>query len=150
MAKENIEEKNLIQPSPDADSDDAEISLIQMIQEQAQEEDADPQRTNITLRKVLGGEILTTDVVRKQIWVIVLVTLFIIAYIAEGYSYKHYMISIDKLNTQLRDAKYRALSVKSDLTEHTRRSKIIDLLTANHDSLLHVADRPAYIVDIPK
>ncbi len=141
MAKEDIETR---------EEQDEEISLMDLLKEQAQEEDVDPRRSNITLRKIIGGEILTAEVVRKQIWVIILVTLFIIIYIAEGYSYKQFMLSIDNLNTQLRDAKYRALSVKSDLTEHTRRSKIIDLLEINHDSLLHVADRPPYIVPIPE
>ncbi len=150
MARKDIDTEEQEVEQETESQDDTELSLVDLIKEQAQEEDADPRRSNITLRKIIGGEILTAEVVRKQIWVVVLVTLFILVYIAEGYSYKQYMLSIDKLNEELRDAKYRALSVKSDLTESTRRSKIIDLLKTNHDSLLHTADHPAYVIEVPE
>lgn len=125
-------------------------SLSDIIREQVAEEDTPLTRNNLSLRKVLGGDILTTEVVRKQIWLLLLITVFLIVYIAEGYSYKQYMIEIDKLNTQLKDAKFKALSAKSDLTEHTRESKIIDMLKINNDSLLQISSQPPYIINVPE
>ncbi len=124
--------------------------MTQIIKEQAKEEDAPISKNNLSLRKIIGGEILTAEIVRKQIWLVLLITLFLVIYIAEGYSYKKYILEIDKLATQLKDAKYKALSVKSDLTEHTRESKIIEMLEMNRDSLLKRSDRPPYIINVPE
>ncbi len=125
-------------------------SLSEIIREQIAEEDTPLTKSNFSLKKVIGGDILTAEIVRKQIWLVLLITLFLIIYIAEGYSYKQYMIEIDKLNTQLKDAKFKALSAKSDLTEHTRESKILDLLKLNKDSLLEISDQPPYIIEVPE
>ncbi len=125
-------------------------SLSDIIREQVAEEDTPLTKNNFSLRKVLGGDILTTEIVRKQIWLLLLITVFLIVYIAEGYSYKQYMIEIDRLNTQLKDAKFKALSAKSDLTEHTRESKIIDMLKINNDSTLHNSGQPPYIINVPE
>ena len=45
---------------------DAPMSLRAIIREQATEDDM-PLTKNITLRKILGGDILSTDIIRKQI-----------------------------------------------------------------------------------
>ncbi len=127
-----------------------DASLWQQMKAQASEDDAVPSRRNLSLRKIIGGEILTTEVVRRQIWLILLITLFLVVFIAQGYSYKKYLVEIDNLNTQLRDAKYKALSAESDLTEYTRESKIIELLKANHDSLLKRSTQPPFVIPVPK
>ncbi len=132
------------------DSDSSTPSLMTLIKEQVTEEDADPRKSNLSLRKIIGGEILTAEIVRKNIWLILLITLFLVIYIAEGYSYKKYIVDIDRLNKELRDAKFKSLSVKSDLTEHTRESKILELLRLNNDSTLHRPDRPPYIIEVPE
>ncbi len=53
---------------------------------------------------------------------------------------------IDKLQTQLKDAKYKALSSSSTLTERYRESRVLELLRQNKDSLLHIAEQPPYII----
>ncbi len=125
-------------------------SLMQIIKEQVSEDDAPVSGNNFSLRKIIGGEFLTATIVRRQIWVVILIALFIVIYIAQDYSYKKYIIEIDRLNTQLKAAKYRALSVQSDLTEHTRESRIIDLLRINGDSLLRRAALPPYVIEVPE
>ncbi len=150
--KDDIDELEAKRKKKGGSKEDEEESpsLMQIIQEQAQEEDTDPRRTNITLRKIIGGEILIAEIVRKQIWVILLITLFLVIYIAQGYSYKKYILEINNLTEELKDAKYRALSVKSDLTEHTRESNIIELLKLHKDSLLQHSDIPRYIIEVPE
>ncbi len=151
MSKETIEDDIQEQkPIDTAQGEDDSPSLIEIIKEQATEEDINPKKSSLSLRKIIGGEILTTNAVRRQIWVVLLITLFLIIYIAEGYSYKRYIVDIDKLTKEIKTAKYSALSKKSDLTEHTRESKIIELLKTNKDSLLKRADHPAYIIEIPE
>ena len=120
---------------------------IQMIKEQAREED--PKLTpTLTLRTILGGDFLTADMVRRQIWLFVLMVIFTIFYVAFRYQCQQDMIAIDKLEKEVLDAKYRALSCSSTLTEKCRESHVLEALKQNKDSLLHVADQPPYIIYI--
>ena len=57
---------------------------------------------------------------------------------------------IDKLEKEVLDAKYKALSCSSTLTEKCRESKVLEALKQNKDSLLHVADQPPYIINVPE
>ena len=122
---------------------------IQMIKEQAKEED--PKLTPaLTLRTILGGDFLTADMVRRQIWLFVLMVVFTVVYVAFRYQCQQDMIAIDKLEKEVLDAKYRALSCSSTLTEKCRESHVLEALKQNKDSLLHIANQPPYIINIPE
>ena len=60
------------------------------------------------------------------------------------------MILIDKMEGQLKDAKYKALSSSSTLTERCRESQVLKVLRESHDSLLRISDQPPYIINIPE
>lgn len=126
------------------------LSLTEIIREQVTEEDTPVSKNNLSLKNIILGDLFVSGFMRKQIWLILLITLFIIIYIAEGYSYRKYVLEIDKLTVQLKDAKYKALSTKSELTERTRESKILEMLKINNDTLLHISDRPPFIIEIPE
>ena len=118
--------------------------------ETANDEEGAPSLTkNVTLGKILGGEMLNTQFLRQQIWVIVLITLFIIVYISNRYKCQQNLIKIDNLQSELEDAKYRALSSSSDLTQQTRESKVLERLHNDKDSTLHIPTQPPYIITIP-
>ncbi len=136
----------------EAVADDAATgqSLSEIIREQVKEEDAPVSKNDLSLRKIIGGDVLMATAVRKQIWLLLLVAFFLIVYIAEGYSYKKYILEIDKLTKTLEDAKYKALSSKSDLTEKTRESKVLDMLRINNDTLLHPSTLPPFIIEVPE
>ena len=120
---------------------------IQKIKDTAKEEDPKLSST-VNLRTILGGDFLTAEMVRSQIWLIVLVVLFTIIYVAFRYQCQQDMIAIDKMEKELLDAKYKALSSSSTLTEKCRQSHVLDALKNNKDSLLHIADQPPYIINI--
>ena len=120
---------------------------IQLIKEKAKEED--PKLTStMTLRTILGGDFLTADMVRRQIWLFVLMVIFTILYVAFRYQCQQDMIAIDKLEKEVLDAKYKALSSSSTHTEKCRESHVLEALKQNKDSLLHIADQPPYIIYI--
>ena len=131
-------------PQPDADE-----KLAEAIRESAREDDPKPSPT-LTLRKILGGDILNAQLVRSQIWLVVLIVLVPIVYVALRYQCQQDMIAIDKLETELKDAKYKALSSSSALTERCRESHILEMLKNNADSLLHPAEQPPYIINVPE
>ncbi|WP_051522992.1 MULTISPECIES: FtsL-like putative cell division protein [unclassified Prevotella] len=122
---------------------------IQKIKEKVKEED--PKLTpSLNLRTILGGDFLTAEMVRKQIWLCVLIVVFTIVYVASRYQCQQDLIAIDKLEKELLDAKYKALSSSSTLTEKCRESHVLDALKQNKDSLLHISDQPPYIINIPE
>lgn len=131
-----------------ADDVDSAPSLRTIIRQQAIEDEL-PLTKNVTLGKILGGEMLNTRFLRQQIWVIVLITLFIIVYISNRYKCQQNLIKIDNLQSELEDAKYRALSSSSDLTQQTRESKVLERLHNDKDSTLHIPTQPPYIITIP-
>lgn len=131
------------------DSAEEGPTLKEVILEQATEGEA-PLSKNFTLKKILGGDILTTATIRKQIWVVLLITLFIIIYISNRYSVQQNLIEIDLLQKELQDARYKALSTSSQLTEQSRESNVLEMLKNNKDSVLKIASQPPYIINVPK
>ena len=101
-------------------------------------------------RTILGGDLLTSEMVRSQIWLFVLIVAFSIVYVAFRYQCQQDMLTIDKMEQQLKDAKFRALSSSSRLTEKCRESHVLEILKQNNDSLLHQADQPPYIIEVPE
>lgn len=136
-------------PKEPAEEDEHEESLKEAIAKQAIEDEA-PLSSSFTLRKILGGDILTAQVIRRQIWLIVLVVFFIIIYISNRYSIQQDMIEIDQLQEELQNAKYKALSSSSQITERSRESNVLKMLQNNKDSVLHIATQPPYIINVPE
>lgn len=118
---------------------------IKKIKETAVEEDPRPSQ-QVNLRTILGGDLLTTELVRSQIWLFVLIVVFSLVYVAFRYQCQQDMIRIDQLEGQLKDAKFKALSSSSSLTEKCRESHVLEILKQNQDSLLHQADQPPYMI----
>ena len=150
-AKRQIkEEEKKHQEEEREKEEEAEVKILKAaIAEQARE-DEQPQSSNFTLRKILGGDILSARLLRNNIWLILVIVAFIIVYISNRYSVQKYLIEIDKLNTELEDAKYRALSSSSQLTEKSRESHILELLKNRKDSVLKMSDRTHYIINVPE
>lgn len=137
------------EPAQEVKSGGEGPTLKDVIREQAIEDEA-PMSKNFTLGKILGGDILTTQTMRRQIWLFLLITFFVVLYISNRYSCQQDLIEIDKLQKELQDAKYKALSTSSQLTEKSRESRVLELLQANNDSLLKIPSQPAYIIQIPE
>ena len=147
MDEDRIQEEEQLQEEPVVDEKLKETIL--KIKERVQEEDPKPSG-QLNLRTILGGDLLTTEVVRSQIWLFVLIVAFSIVYVAFRYQCQQDMIAIDRLEGELRDAKYKALSSSSTLTEKCRESHVLEVLKQNKDSLLHQADQPPYIIQVPE
>lgn len=122
---------------------------LEKIKQTASEEDPNPSG-KLNLRTILGGDLLTTQMVRSQIWLFIMIVAFSLVYVAFRYQCQQDMITIDKLEDKLRDAKFKALSASSTLTAKSRESHVLELLKQNKDSLLHQADQPPYIIEVPE
>lgn len=144
MKEDKIEEE----PKQQEEETAPQPSLQEAIKEQAREDEA-AQSTTFTLRKILGGDFLTAEMLRRQIGVILLIVVFVIIYISNRYSCQQKMLEIDKLNVELQDAKYRSLSSASELTERCRESNVLEMLRNNRDSTLKIPTLPPYIIEVP-
>lgn len=148
--KNNDKQKNNDDTTDDADDKHEEgKSLADVIRERANEVERQP-LGSLTLKSIVGGDILATTAVRKQIGVIMLIVLFMLVYISDRYSCQQSLIQIDKLNEELNDAKAKALSSSSKLTEKSRESRVLEMLQACKDSTLHISSQPPYIINVPE
>lgn len=130
-------------------SESALKETLKRIQETASEEDPRPSQ-QLTLRTILGGDLLTTQTVRSQIWLFLMIVALTIVYVAFRYQCQQDMLTIDRMEEELKDAKFKALSSSSTLTEKCRESHVLEILKQNKDSLLHQADQPPYIIEVPE
>ncbi len=128
---------------------EARQELKRLVEEQAREDER-PLAGDFKLTKILGGEFLTAKIVRQQIWLILLVVGFTIIYISNRYSCDKQRIEIAKLNKELEEAKFKAMSSTSDLTEVSRESNVLEMLRQNKDSVLHIPSQPPYIINVPE
>ena len=142
------EEQSDIQEELKAKEQNA-LDKLKQIKKNVSEDDTVPVGT-LTLRKILGGDILSANLVRRNIWTLVLIVFFTVVYVAFRYQCQQDMIMIDKMERELKDDKYKALSSSSTLTERCRESQVLRVLRENHDSLLHASPQPPYIINIPE
>ena len=125
------------------------LEKLEKIKKSVSEDDVLPVGT-LTLRKILGGDFLSTELVRHNIWMLILIVLFTVVYVAFRYQCQQDLILIEKKKAELKDAKYRALSSSSMLTERCRESQVLKKLRENQDTLLHISTQPPYIINIPE
>ena len=148
MAQEPVGEKSGEDASVDVE-DEKKSSTLDLLRKSVSEEDNAP-AASLTLKTILGGDILYAEMLINQLWTIVLVVLFAVVYVAFRYQCQQDMIAIDKMETVLKDAKYKALSSSSKLTERCRESHVLEILKNNKDSLLKASDQPPYIINVPE
>ena len=146
--QETPQQENLQQEEPQQ-QEAPQASLKEVIAKQAIEEEASGS-SSFTLRKILGGDILTAQIIRRQIWLVILIVFFVIIYISNRYNIQNDIIELDKLQKELQDTKYKALSKSSQITEKSRESNVLDMLKNNKDSVLHIATQPPYIINVPE
>lgn len=135
--------------NPGSDKAEAREELKRIVQEIAREDER-PMSANFTLRKILGGEFLTARLLRQQIGIILLIMGFVIVYIANRYSCDKQRIKISRLNKELEEAKFRAMTTASELTKISRESNVLQMLQNNKDSVLHIPSQPPYIINVPE
>ena len=102
---------------------------------------------DITLRSILGGDILAHDFVRRQAYLLILIVILTICYIDNRYASQRELIEIDRLKKELTDIKYDALTISSELTEKSRQSRIEKYISDKGTPLKTAATPPFLIKD---
>lgn len=100
------------------------------------------QPKKLSLRSILGGDILANDFLRRQVKLIILIMILTVLYIDNRYSAQQDLIEIDKLKKELTDIKYDALTRSSELMEKSRQSKIEEYVASEGSELQTATSRP--------
>ena len=94
---------------------------------------------------VLGGGILKEDFILEHTRMIVLLVVLAFFFIGNRYTCMQKLREIDRLNQRLRDVRFEALSISSELTGHSRQSQI-EALVEEQGIDLEVAKNPSYVI----
>lgn len=121
------------------------IELKKVIADQAREDEREGS-FNQSLKKILVGEMLNSRLLRENIGLMIVVVVFVVISITNRYTVQQNMLERSKLEKELQDTKFRALSASSDLTERTRKSRIIEVL---RDTTLKEPEHPAFLIEVP-
>lgn len=107
----------------------------------------DGERANVSLRTILGGDILAGPWFRRQFWYIVMLIAMSIFYVSNRYYCQREMIVGTRLADTLLDRRYKALTLSSQLKEMTRRSAVEKHL---NDTALKTSMEPLYLLAVDK
>lgn len=132
----------------DADIVKEGIELKQVISDQAREDEREGS-FNQSLKKILVGEMLNSKILRDNVGVMILVVVFVVINITNRYTVQQQLLEQSKLKKELQDTKFRALSASSELTERTRKSRIMEALSTTRDSTLKEPAHPAFLINVP-
>lgn len=97
----------------------------------------------LSLLYVLGGGVLKEDFVVKHTKMLALLVLLIFFFIGNRYSCMQKLKEIDKLQQQLKDVRFEALSISSELTGNSRQSQV-ELLIEEQGLDLEGAKTPPF------
>ncbi|MDD4608975.1 MAG: FtsL-like putative cell division protein [Bacteroidaceae bacterium] len=89
----------------------------------------------MTFSKIILGDALDSEAVRKQAGLIFLMGVLSIFYIGNRYGSQHDQIVIQKLKSELVTKKYDALAKSAQLMQLTRRTNIESLLKKYHSEV---------------
>ncbi|NMB50171.1 MAG: hypothetical protein GX997_06910 [Bacteroidales bacterium] len=92
---------------------------------------------------VFGGSVLTEDFLLKNMRFIVTVLIIIFIFIGHRYTVLQKMAEIEKLERELKDAKYEALTISADLTKASRLTEI-ERLIEEEGLELKISNEPVY------
>lgn len=99
----------------------------------------------ISLWYFLGGSVLKEEFVVKHTRMILLVVCMIFFFIGNRYTCDQKLKEIDRLQQELRDIRFEALSISSELTGNSRQSQI-ELLIEEQGIDLEGAKTPPYVL----
>jgi len=95
---------------------------------------------------VFGGSVLTEDFFLRNMRFILVLVVVVILFISHRYTMLQGMSDVERLQQELKDVKYEALTISSSLTEASRQGEIEKRVEeAGLD--LKVSNEPVYYIE---
>lgn len=114
-----------------------------MEEEKQQRKRGKKKEKRLSLLYILGGGVLKEDFIVRHTRMIVLVVILLFFFIGNRYTCMQKLREIDRLQQKLRDVRFEALSISSELTGNSRQSQI-ELLIEEQGIDLEGAKTPPY------
>lgn len=80
------------------------------------------------IRYIFSGEILSSDVIKRQYKLVILISGLIFMYIYWGYRSQLQLVKIDDLKSELRDEQICHIMISEELMDKTRQSAVAKML----------------------
>lgn len=152
-----MEEKEIIQ---NTDTSDVELEMEEQVDAKDAKEMADQRKAieamnkytdeddmgELSLRSILGGDILQSRFILNQVFFIFSCVIMAIVYTGNRYSSQQDAIVIDSLRNKLREVKYNVLTQSSELMNTSRQSNVERRLKMTKDSVLETPIVPPFLI----
>lgn len=123
-----------------ADTESSTKSAIQQLKDFVDEDEERPFRFNVSIKALVGGDGLSRLIANN--WCFILVTVFFTCcYVTSRYMMEKAVLENNALTDTLLDRRYKALTLNSELLEHTLSSHIESNL---NDSTIHTPTDQAF------
>ena len=119
------------------------IKAIKQFTDQDEDEDS---LGDITFKSILGGDILQSRFMLKQVVFFMFLVLLAILYTGNRYASQQDVLLIDSLKVKLQEERYKVLTIESELLNASRQSEIVQTLKANGDSTLLHSTTPPFAI----
>ena len=157
MGKNDIEKDNLPQEKAVQEEMSQTDDLSELRQEEAEHEEAvealkkfteedGEDMGELTLKSVLGGDILASKFFLKQVIFVTFCVALMLLYTANRYASQQDAILIDSLRGALLNVKYNVMTQSSELMNLTRQSNVEKRLKTTKDSVLQNPVTPPYLI----
>lgn len=107
------------------------------------QENKNKKKKHFSFLYILGGGVLTEDFILRHTRMIVLIVILIFFFIGNRYTCLQKLREIDKLQKELKDVRFEALSISSELTGNSRQSQV-EMLIEEQGIELEAAKAPPY------
>ena len=138
-------EEELKEQEEEAKEKADEQEAIEVLKKYTDEEDEDDMG-ELSLRAVLGGDILQSRFILKQVMFIMFCVVLTLFYTGNRYASQQDAITIDSLRTKLQEVKYNVLTQSSELMNISRQSNVERRLRETKDSVLETPITPPYLI----
>ncbi len=95
-----------------------------------------------SIKDILGGDVLTSDFVRRQYPLLIMVAVLLFGYVGNRYHCEIQMKEEIRLRKELRDLKYESLGISAELMQISRRSNVLRMVEERGLGLEESADLP--------
>lgn len=102
---------------------------------------------DINFKSILGGDILQSRFMIKQIAFFIFLAFLLIIYTGNRYASQQDALLIDSLKVRLLEENYKVLTIESDLLNASRQSEIVKRLKENGDSTLLNSTTPPFAIN---
>ncbi len=102
-------------------------------------------RDELFKNEILGGDFLTKDVFIRQWKLVLLIVGLFFFYISNRYTCLQKLSNINKLKTELADAKYESLTRSSELMTRTKQSQVRKMINERGVDLKS-SNQPPFVI----